>query len=187
MTRILVSPPKNYDEEYLAQDFFTDEVGRILTFDGSRVLTTGLNTLSEVIDRLPNRRVAIHSKLALANPLRRNYKTLQFKSVGKLTGPACAHGTKIQIVSAKEKEAEKQLFACLIKDTELAAETLSHVDYKLYVDEFSDWLKERGRDKEAVNVQEVLLKTLSARKVKKEVLLDIERKKDSYGKSKKRS
>ncbi len=185
--RLIVSPPKNYDEEYLAQDFFTDEVGRILTFDGSRVLTTGLNTLSEVIDRLPNRRVAIHSKLALANTLRLDYKTLQFKSVGKMNGPACAHGTKIQITSAKEKEAEKQLSACLMKDADLAAETLSHIDYKLYVDEFSDWLKERGRDKEAVDVQKVLRKTLSARKVKKEVLMDIERKKGSYEKAKRLS
>jgi hypothetical protein len=29
-----ITPPGRYEEEALAQDFFSDEVGRILVFDG---------------------------------------------------------------------------------------------------------------------------------------------------------
>ena len=41
-----VAPAIGYDEEYLAQDVFTDEVGRLLAFDGSQYFDGGNNTLS---------------------------------------------------------------------------------------------------------------------------------------------
>ena len=37
--RIKVTPPRSYDEEYLAQDFLSQDVGRVLAFNGSRVMT----------------------------------------------------------------------------------------------------------------------------------------------------
>jgi hypothetical protein len=55
--RLRILPPANYDEEHVAQDFFSDEVGRILTFDGSRYFTAGNDTLREVSEHFSNRKV----------------------------------------------------------------------------------------------------------------------------------
>lgn len=50
-----IAPPHGYDEELLAQDFFSEDVGRILTFNGSQILTTANDTLREVAERLGER------------------------------------------------------------------------------------------------------------------------------------
>lgn len=50
--RLRVFPPSGYDQEFLAQDFFSEEVGRILTFDGSHFLEKGNNILREVTEKL---------------------------------------------------------------------------------------------------------------------------------------
>ena len=71
-----VAPSQGYDEDYVAQDFFSDEVGRVLAFDGSRVLDSANNCLHEVTERLPKRQVATHALIALVNPLSRSYKRL---------------------------------------------------------------------------------------------------------------
>ena len=43
--KLQVAPPKSYEDELLAQDFFTDDVGRVLTFEGTRVLHDATDTL----------------------------------------------------------------------------------------------------------------------------------------------
>ena len=55
LMEIKVAPANNRDEEVLAQDIFTTDVARILTFGGSRVLNSGMDTLRQVADqrRLP--------------------------------------------------------------------------------------------------------------------------------------
>ena len=71
-----VAPPKGYDEEYHAQDFFSDDVGRILAFDGTKFLTRGNDVLQETVDRFANRAVAVHAQIALGSPMTRDYKLL---------------------------------------------------------------------------------------------------------------
>ena len=53
--RLRVAPPRSYEEEFLAQDFFSESVGRILAFDGSRVLSSGNDTLQQVVEQLNDR------------------------------------------------------------------------------------------------------------------------------------
>src|SRR5690606_30113871 len=74
---IRVTPPRSWDEEYLAQDFFEEEVGHVLTLDGSRQLRHANDVLRHVVTRLPDRRVALHSRVALAIPALQPYKMLQ--------------------------------------------------------------------------------------------------------------
>jgi hypothetical protein len=62
----------------------------------------------------------------------------------------------------------------------VAAETLGHIEYREYVDAFSDWLAASGDPGAAAKRQSGLLKTLKARKVADWVLKAIERKRDSY-------
>ena len=60
-----VATPKGMEEEVVAQDFFTDKVSRVLAFDGSRVLPQANKVLRDVVERLPDRRVARHARIPL--------------------------------------------------------------------------------------------------------------------------
>jgi len=176
-----IAPPTGYDEEYLAQDFFSDDVGRILAFDGSRFLATGNGVLREVAERLSTRRVALHAQVALGSALARAAKVLDLGNGKRELTSAKAAGGQIGAASADPKEAHAQLQAALFTQEPLAAESLGHVDYKYYADRYSDWLADEGDTREAARVQDELYKTLAERRVLDRVLREIRDRKESYG------
>lgn len=169
--RLRIAPPRGYDEEFLAQDFFSEDVGRILTFDGSQVLANGNDTLREVSAKLSDRAVAFHAEVALASAMAKEYKILD------LDDP---NHPKIKVISPKVEEARKEFAAALTKQPKMAAESLGHIDYKDYTDQFSDWLQKQGDVQGAVNVQDKLLQTLSDRHVIDSVLQAIKERRDVY-------
>jgi hypothetical protein len=176
--RIRVAPPRGYDEEYIAQDFFTEDVGRILAFDGSEVLQQGKDTLVEVTDRLGDRRVALHASLALGSTASREYKTLVEDSQSPV-------GVSIKARKPQTEEARELLDHALVRSGQDGAESFGHVSYKRYVDRFSDWLADQGDPDAAAETQDALRETLAARevhgrKVLGRVLDDVEAKRDSY-------
>jgi hypothetical protein len=179
-----IAPPRGYDEEYLAQDFFTDEVGRVLAFDGSQVLDKANEVLRESASKLADRRVAQHALVALAKPLMRNAKMLALpdKNGAAMIKSAAEAGGKFKVAKAKPDEARKQLNAALLKKDNVAAETLGHIEYREYVDQYSDWLAANGDSSAATKAQSDLGATLKARNVADWVLKAIERKRDSYRK-----
>ena len=61
-----IASPRSWDEEWIAQELFTDEVGRALAFGGTTAMVRALDALRNVTDRLPDRAVARHARLALA-------------------------------------------------------------------------------------------------------------------------
>ncbi|MGH7676121.1 MAG: hypothetical protein ACREMV_12695, partial [Gemmatimonadales bacterium] len=177
---IRILPPRGYEEELLAQDFFTDEIGRILTFDGSRVLRGGTDTLRSVTERLGERRVAAHARVALAAALAREFKLLRMPGErGDMTSARAAGGV-LEIAKAEPDAARKEFAAALAGQPPVAAETLGHVDYKYYMDHFCAWLADQGEPAEAAEVQDTLLQTLAARGVLERVLEDIRRRRDTY-------
>lgn len=163
--RIRVAPPRSYEEEFLAQDFFSDEVGRILAFDGSRLLNKGNDTLRQVVDQFGDRPVAVHAQVALGSALAQPYKELVI--------PGTLPEKLIQVNAPNEAEAQAQLSTALVNDAQQAAKTLGHIDFKYYVDRFSDWLVEQGDRQQAQQVQHVLYDTLASRKVSDRVLHSI--------------
>jgi hypothetical protein len=172
--QLRISPPRSYEEEYLAQDLLTDEVGRILSFDGSRVLGSGLDTLNTLVERLPESRAALHAKVALASPLVREGKSLDMSRLpdGPLQSARDAQATLL--VQRSDFGTGARLFKeALLDKPQLAAETLSHFDYHYYVDRFSDALEEQGRQDEAADAQSTLLQALQQRKVIQPVLESI--------------
>jgi len=176
-----VASPHGYDEEFLAQELFTDEVGRILAFDGSQYFRAGNDTLREITEKLSDRRVAVHARVALAIPLMREYKQLVLPSDRqKDLRPAAEVGGKIKVSRPKIDEARKELSTALIDQAETAAVTLGHIDTKYYVDQFSQSLAEHGQTKEAAEAQDTLHQTLASRKVLPEVLEQIKDRRDSY-------
>jgi hypothetical protein len=159
-------------------------VGRILAFDGSKALTGGIETLQEVSDRLKDRNVAIHAKVALGSPLTRDYKLLTLPDGVREMTAASDENAKISIVKAKPTEAKKDLSDALLENTNKAAETLGHIDYKNYVDQFSAFESEQGNDAVAAKSQSELYDTLSNRGVLKRVLDEIDERRSTYAPAK---
>ncbi|UYW71949.1 hypothetical protein [Bacillus cereus] len=171
--RLRVFPPAGYDQEFLAQDFFSEEVGRILAFDGSHFLEKGNNILREVTEKLRDHAVALHAHVALAKPLAFDYKFLDFTEVSGTKG-------KIKIIPAQPDEARKQFTSALTEHKKIAAKTLSHKDYNEYMVTYSEFLSNQEENKEAAEVQNDLYQTLAERNVLDSVLQEIKNRRETY-------
>jgi hypothetical protein len=169
--RLRIAPPRGYEEEFLAQDFFSEDVGRILTFDGSRILTQGNNILREVAAKLSNRKVAYHAQVALASAMAKEYKILDLDNPKE---------PKIKVLPAHLPEASQEFSQALIQHPQTSAETLGHIDYKHYVDQFSETLAKAGESDKAANIQDQLFHTLAERNVLDRVLNAIKQRRDAY-------
>lgn len=170
--RLRVATPLGFEQEFLAQDFFSEEVGRILTFDGSRFLKKGNDTLREVAEKLKDQNVAIHARVALGMTDAREVKSLEFKAPAGRFASAGLSGASIAC-KRPDLDAARKEFAGILKRPGLAAESLGHVDFKYYIDRFTDFLAFEGASKEAIGLQDQLLQTLADRKVLERVLEDI--------------
>jgi hypothetical protein len=176
---IRVASPAAFGEEYLAQEFFTDDVGRTLSFRGTRVMIEANNTLWQVTEKMGGRRVALHANYALGEPATKNFKTLGFRFEEGIQKPF------VNVQPSQPDEAKKHLYAALIENSEIAVETFGHIDYKRRVDKFSDWLISIGATDEAIRCQETLFQALASREVQgrrviQSVLNDIKMRKSSY-------
>jgi hypothetical protein len=175
-----IAPPRGYEEERLAQDFFSDEVSRVLAFDGSRVLGDANKVLREVVEELGNRRVAKHARIPLALAIAKDRKVLTLPAgTEAVLRPAAARGAAIKLENARPDEAHKGLRAALITNADVAAESLGHVDYKVYVDELTSLLEGEGDTEEAAETQDTLYKILASRNVLPSVLEDIDRRRQT--------
>lgn len=167
---IRVEPPIDRTEDFLAQDFFSDDVARTLFFDGTKSLENSNNILRTVTERLPHRKVAVHADVALAMPLMKPYKLLGQDKIIHVTPP-------------KIEEATQLLKPALLERSHVAANTLGHLDYHYYMDRLSDSIVAHSNHPEAaLTVQNKLLQTLTERKVKPAVLQEIKDKQFVYEK-----
>jgi hypothetical protein len=175
-----IAPPRGYEEELLAQEFFSDEVGRVLAFDGSRVLGNANRVLREVVDRLGDRRVAKHARVPLALAMAEDRRVLAVPAgADTLLRPAAARGGAIKLEDGQPEEAQAELQTALFKNADVAAESLGHVDYKYYVDELTNVLEAQGEIEEAAEAQDTLYNILAARNVLPRVLGEIDRRRQS--------
>lgn len=73
--RIRIGRPLTREEDKLAQDYFSYDTGLAVYFGGSEspFLENGMNTLYDVVDRLPQSRLAAHTNLTLAQNLQRPF------------------------------------------------------------------------------------------------------------------
>jgi hypothetical protein len=178
---VRVAPPRGYDEEFLAQELFTDEVGRILALDGSRFFTAGNDTLREITEKLGDRRIAVHARVALATPLMCEFKQLILPAnKHEVLRPAAAMGGTIAVSGPRMDEARTAMSAVLNDRPEVAAATLGHIDTKYYVDRFSQCLADQGLVEDAAEAQDTLYQTLAGRHVRPAVLEEIKGRRDRY-------
>ena len=123
---------------------------------------------------------AIHARVALAEPKKKNYKTLPFSAGRRDLTSAADDGVKIKITKSKVDAAKTSLDEALLKNPVAAAQSLGHVDYKYYVDLYTDWLHKRGDHQGATKKQAALKKVLADRGVKKEVVAECDRRQAQY-------
>ena len=158
-----VSAPISEEEERLAQDIFTDDVGRTLTFGGTRYFDGANTALQNVAERLSDRRIALHARLALARPDTRNYKIL-----------AKDRGEGFRVGDAKPDQAKKALDDVLIASGADAAESLGHIEYRQKLEDYRSFLESVGDKDGAASCQSALINVLSGRRVLKRVIEELE-------------
>jgi hypothetical protein len=182
--RLVVEPPlgeRRDDAERLAQDFFSEEVGRILWFGGSQVLEKGNDVLREVAERLSDRRVALHANAALGNAVAREYKLLNLGDADKERAkPAAMAGGEVTVRPPDVEEARKDFGAALTDNADDGAASLGHIRYRRYVNRFSDLLAEQGETQEAAQIQDNLHDTMANRNVLDRVLEEIKVRQQNY-------
>lgn len=155
--RLKIRPEASYEEAKIAQDYFTEDTGRVLAFDGSRYLESGVEALQEIVAKLPESRAATHARIALALPLQRTYRLLDVK---KLKG-AEAEAKVFDLLKADEKRG-RELCEKALKDSR-AVETLGREDFRYYAQNYTKWL------------YDVVGDTESAKKVERDLLRSIDR------------
>lgn len=166
---IRVAPSRGYDEEMVAQDFFSEDVGRVIAFNGSKFLSNANDTLHEIAERLPDKRVACHARLVLANPATRRYKLLNLSKE-----------KRFETVGRDMNQAKNMLDSALFKDPQKSAETLGHILYKKSVDKYSRTLFDEGEFEAAAQRQEDMLSVLQSRGVLDSVLKQVEIARTNY-------
>jgi hypothetical protein len=180
--RLRIAPPLDHEEEFLAQDFFSKDVGRVLAFDGTMALESANDTLREVVAKLGARKVATHARVALGMPRLFNYRKLNLEKIprGIKSESAAKLGGSLLQVKPNVEESQAELDLALLKSPGKSAETLSHIDYKYYVDRLSKGLAEQGNRAAAAKAQDTLYRALSARNVKASVLESVKKTQEAY-------
>ena len=141
-----VLPSETRDASVIAQDFFSDAVGRTLAFDGTRFLTQANDTLREAIARLPGHRLLPHAMIALRLPDMRSLRTMD----------CAAEGMRVRMSNTDQDAARRDLDYCFNSDANVAAETLGHVDYHDYVNRYVDLLEAQGTGDALISAEQVL-------------------------------
>lgn len=153
-----VATPQSWEEDYFAQNFFSDEVGRALAFGGTNVMANAVATLTEATDRLKGKAVAQHAKLALALPMMKSRKILRLPEGQTRMSSVSADGGKIDYTAAREDEARRMLEEILLADSRLARNTFGDLWYQKQVHQYIHWLEEAGDKKTAAKAQALVSK-----------------------------
>src|SRR5262249_4341180 len=128
---IRIALPRARLEERLAQDVFTDDVGRTRAFHGTRGNSGAIATLENVVDRLGDSAIARHAAVALALPMLRPGRVLRLpEGQAPMAPAACASGSKFEVVPARPDEARELLRRAVRGDA--AATTLGVADTERY-------------------------------------------------------
>jgi len=142
--RLYVAPSANADENQLAGDYFTEDVGRVLVFSGAPALASAMATLDSVVNRCPNNPAALHAAMALSSPQLRDYKLLYG---GEDRASLAVHSVKAQVDSASSVQ-----IAALMDVPDKSAETLGHIACFGAYDELAKAMAKAGNDKGAKKV-----------------------------------
>lgn len=157
-----VERPASRDQERLADDVYTDTVGRVMALGGSRVLHGANDVLREVADRIPDQAVAKHAATCLAMAETIPGKVLQGGGDG--AGDLRLEATRTDTESGWQRT--EQAYA----DLTTAAETFGHIRLTRNIENIARALDQQGRGEPATQLLSDLARTLENRQVKPEVV-----------------
>jgi hypothetical protein len=160
--RLYVASPSSKEESALAPDYFTEDVGRVLAFDGAPALTGAKHILENLVARCPAHPAALHAQVALTAPLLRTYKELRVDEAGARP--------EIRAASSNIDEAAKRQKPALISSADPAADTLGHIRYFGALERLAKAMARDGDDAGAREVMEVSIRKMEQRKVAKAVV-----------------
>ena len=181
---VKIAPPKSYEEELVAQDFFSEDVGRILAFNGSMFLEKGNDVLRQVVDQFGKNRVSCHASIALNMPLTKGYKYLNIPEGESLYASAQDANASIKVAEPKVDEARKELMKVLISNKNNAVDTFGHIDYGDQVKMLSQFLYADGDARSAEECMKNAHEVLKSRNVLDSVLEEFQHEMRQYSENK---
>jgi hypothetical protein len=163
--RVYVAPPMSDGEVSLAPDYFTEEVGRVLTLQGSPALSGAHDVLQEVTERCAGHPAARHAVVAQTSPMLRNFKELD-ADAGELG------------FRTREAQVEKAMSAqrsVLLDDPDAAADTLGHIPYFNQLRAVAEATEADGNESEAIDLMTATLDVMKKREILPSVIDNTER------------
>jgi hypothetical protein len=155
--RVFVAPSGKAEENGLAGDYFTEDVGRALVFGGAPALQTAMATLESVVARCPGNPAALHAAMALSTPKLRQYKLLD--------GTADRASMAVRSVKPDVDGASKVQIATLTDAPDKAAETLGHIACFDAHNDLAGALVAAGNEKAAKKVMQASVTSMKKRGV----------------------
>jgi hypothetical protein len=132
--RVRIAHPRSWEEETLAQEFFTKDVGRAFAFGASHGITAPVETLKHVMDQLPDRAVSRHAALALAESFKKPTRVLRRDEKNR----------GFDIVKANPDEARGLYTRALHDDAGAAGLCFGKSKYDDLSRDYRKWLEENG-------------------------------------------
>ena len=182
--KIRITPPRSYDENYMAQDIITADVARVLHFNGSRVMTSANDVLHETMTKLKSAPISKHAAHALLVPMSKNYQLLdhQGKDAPVNLSTAASAGFVFKQEKAQPKEAARIINSYVFaskefpvkKNTEAFIDAKGHIDAKQQISIYSRVLAQADNKEEALAILHQLKELFVERSVLKTVIKDID-------------
>ncbi len=154
LLRIYVVASGSAEEHQLAPDYFTEDVGRVLSFGGAPALTAATEVLQELEQSCPQSAAALHARWALNAPAIRAYKTLGYSKTG--AGFSC---------STPNSKAAERLRKLLTSDVQQVANSMGNIHYYAAVRELADCFRQADDKKAAKALLEQGVSTMKQRQV----------------------
>ncbi len=147
---LTVAPPGAKREEVLAQDYFSDDVGRVLALGGSRHFERANDVLRAVAERCAKRRVSVHAAVATAMP-----RTQRFKQLA-------VDGDRRRLsVLPVDDAAWATMQSALLRRARTAVRTLGHIAFHAHAARCSERLEAAGDASGAARFLTQLHRTLA--------------------------
>ena len=160
---IIVGTPGSTVEEKLAPDWFTEDVARVLAFQGAPALVAATDTVREVVEQAPGTAAAVHGAVALSSPMLRDFKVLGDDK------------TEVRAVAADVSAAADIQSKALLDAPDAAAQTLGHIEYFATLETLAGALKDAGDTKQAGDVMKASVATMKDRDVLTSVIAKAQR------------
>ncbi|MFV0492076.1 MAG: hypothetical protein ACK5M4_09675 [Pseudorhodobacter sp.] len=160
--RLYVAPPASAEEASVAPDYFTEDVGRAIAFEGAPELGKAMDVLQAVAKTCPDNPAARHASVATSAPGLRDFKVLDASGERE--------DMKVKSVRAKTETCARTQTDALLSEPDKAADTMGHIPYFDQLRKVAEAMEEAGDEKGAVKVMQQTIDVMKKRKILSRVI-----------------